>query len=231
MAVLLAVSGPRHLEGFESPRLLNIGLTVVAVVYTLLASVAITIVGYGCIRWRKGFVFFHEPGHWLLVEISIHQLIYAALSLVERAMGIFLGREYADLSIEFAYSAWLVPGFLVLALNIYIGRTKCLEPYWSRVFYAKGAAALVPLIADFFVLLFLERAVRAENPRRVRMQPSTHQRDYVPPILATSGRHRSRDAAHWCGVVIQFIFSGLVVVLFFLGLLLFFGGYWEIFLS
>jgi hypothetical protein len=152
MALMLAISGPRDVQGFESPKLLDVGMTALAVVDALLASVAITVVTYGYTGRRKGSLFLNEPGHWLLVEIAARQALFIAISLFERAAATIQGRAYGTESvIGVALLVWFLPGTVVLALNIYIGRTKCIEQHWSRVFYAKGTAALLPLIGDFLV--------------------------------------------------------------------------------
>jgi hypothetical protein len=193
-----------------------VGIVTGRIVFTILTSVAITIVAYG-IAWRQqGLVFFNERGHWLLVAMAAQQFVFAAIALFERASAMIQGRMYGtDPVIEGRWLVWLFPGLLMLVLNIYIGRTKCREQHWSRVFYAKGASALLPVIGDLLILLFLERAVRAENPRNPRMQTRNHRRGHVPPMAANYGLRRSRDAAHWCGVIVQFALSGLAAAILF----------------
>src|SRR5262245_54032043 len=82
MAALLAISGPREIQGFEIPATVKFIFSVLGVLYAILASVAITVVAYG-VAWRcQGYLFFHEPGHWLLVTVSVEQLIHASFNLV-----------------------------------------------------------------------------------------------------------------------------------------------------
>jgi len=215
-AVLLAISGPRDYQGhgFDVPRLLQLTFIGLGIVLTILAAVAITFVAYGIAWRRQGYAFFHEPGHWLLVAIALSQL----LTVIQTAavwVAATIQRESIDNSfarIPYMMS-WLMPGLVMLILNFYIGRKKCYERHWRRVFYGKAAAAVLPGVSDLVVLLFLERAVRAENPRR----PSKHWKTppgYVPPIVTGLGQRRTRDAAHWCGVVIQFALSGFAVAIF-----------------
>jgi len=213
MALMLAISGPRDVSSLEIPRILDVAFVTLGVVYTILASVAITIVLYG-IAWRKqGLLFFNEPGHWLLVAIAASQLVIFIPMLVARILALFLA--YVVLP-PLPAMLWLLQLHSVplVVLNLYIGRKKCSEKHWSRVFYSKAAAAMVPAIGDLLVLLFLDRAIRAEKPRRASLQPWSNRRGHVPPIVADYRQRRSRDAAHWCGVVVQFALTGLQLVMF-----------------
>jgi hypothetical protein len=212
MALMLAISGPRDVSSLEIPRILDVAFVAWGVVYTILASVAITIVLYGIAWRRQGILFFNEPGHWLLVAIAASQLVILIAMLVAQILALFLA--YDVLPMLPAMLFWLLHSVPLLVLNLYIGRKKCSENHWSRVFYSKAAAAMVPAIGDLLVLLFLDRAIRAEKPRRTSLQRWNKRRGRVSPIVADYRPRRSRDAAHWCGVVVQFALAGLQLVMF-----------------
>ena len=193
MSFLLAVSAPQwnvRYEGFEMPPAVRTATLVTGVIYTVIASVAITATLFGIYWQRQGFVVFHQPGHWLMVEIAAATLVGLIPQLVVYAVGAGYGGETDFTN---APEMWplviaalmgtmgLVIVGLTIAFNVYIAHQKCSQSHWSHVFYFKAAAAIIPVIAPLLVLGFLARAV------------------YI------DGRaDRRRDALHRCGVVVQF---------------------------
>jgi hypothetical protein len=212
IAVMLAISGPRDIRGIEVPHLVQLAFTGFGIIYTVLASVAITIVAYGVAWHRHGQSFFDEPGHWLLVAIAANQLLVFIEILTMRVLAAIQGTSIEAVWTQLpSGTTWLIPGIALLILNTYIGRRKCAEARWSRVFYANAATALVPVIGELLVLLFLERAVRAERSRRP-VSARWRQSRGVEPMVGGQVVARPRDPAHWCGVAITFFMSGTMVL-------------------
>jgi hypothetical protein len=94
----------------------------------------------------------------------------------------------------------LVPGFINLVINIYIGRKKCDTRRWTWVFYAKAFATIAVAWGEIIILIALGLAVGADRERRQESE-QIH-----------------RDTLHWCGVVVQLCMSllMLLMVVFFL---------------
>lgn len=215
-AILLALAGPRDLSGLEAPPLLQLSFTGLGIVYTILASVAITFTAYGFAWRRQGRPFFDEPGHWLLVTIAVQQLLSSLLQFSVWLLTAFQGQAMDAVWAESPrLTTWLAPGLMLLAFNVYIGRTKCPEPHWTQVLYFKAAAELVPVIGDFLVLLFLKQAVGLENPGRRSKLRWPDATGYVPPVVGDFREERQRCTAHRCGVIIQFAISGLTIFVVF----------------
>ena len=217
MAVMLAIGGPRDVRGVETPRLLQTFSITVGIVFTILTSVAITIVAYG-IAWRRnGLTFFHQPGHWLLVMIAIERLVQVGPLLIGHAIASLLGSADDQLEIPFLlivwFTVWPVPGVALAIMNIYIGRKMCPEEHWRRVFYSMAAAAIVPGLGDLLVLWFLEKAVVAEKPRRRPARMFQQPRGYVEPVIVEHWQNRSRDSADWCGVILQFSLTTMNILI------------------
>jgi hypothetical protein len=79
-----------------------------------------------------------------------------------------------------------------VVLNIYVGRLQRPNRQWTRIFYWKAVATIVPFVGDLGILHLLQLVARSER------------RAHVP-----------RDAAHRCGFWIQYITSGLTVLFVF----------------
>ena len=215
MALLLALSGPRSVRGFETPPLVEFIMNGVGVLYTIASSVAITIVIYGLAWKRKGYRFFDQPGHWLMVEITLQQLLYLIPALILPGWAIYEGQIAGTPGLPGALLQLAIFPTLAIAMvivNVYIGRNKCIETYWARVFFAK-AATIVPVIGDLLVLVLLDRAVRADRPQRGGLKGQVSRRGFVQPIVSPLRPGLQRDPAHWCGVVIQFMMSGLAFLM------------------
>jgi hypothetical protein len=78
MALLLTIAGPQnYLMGgdIELPAPILVIQSVFGVAYEIPSAVALTALGYGIAAYRRGELFFNQPGHWLLVEISIVALL------------------------------------------------------------------------------------------------------------------------------------------------------------
>ena len=214
MSVMLAISGPRNMKGFEVPPIVDFALSGVGVIYTIASSVALTIVAYGLYWRRKGYRFFDQPGHWILVEVAVRQLLYLIPVLIDRGLSIYEEQRVGSASLPgvlLRLAIFPTLAIVMVIVNIYIGRTKCHDSYSARVFYAK-AATFVPIIGDLAVLVLLDRAVRADRRQRGGLDRGLNQRGFVQPIIAPI-RPGQSQAAHWYGVVVQFTLSGLTFVM------------------
>jgi hypothetical protein len=190
MAVMLAIGGRRPMPFMMGP-LPNevpgpIGAVIIGwgVVNTILYSAALTNVAYGIVWRRGGMPFFHQPGHWLLVDVCILGIQSAASQLAFRLL--FEGPEtFAAIGLFLL----LFLGVFVarLALNIYLAVWHRREGRWQAVFIAKAVAIVVSGLGDLVVLVLVILAARADR--------RTHSR---------------RDGSHWCGVWLQ---SALIAVL------------------
>jgi hypothetical protein len=215
MAVILGTSQYGPLRGIEIPRFAQFAFIGSQITHAIVASLAITIVAYGIVWRHRGIAFFNEPGHWLLVCITASQMIHLGTTLAFRAIALYQGVPHLEMMKRMPTTLILLPSTLALvALNIYIARTKCQDSLWRRVFYAKAAAEVLSVFGELLVLLFLERAVRAENPKRSKWRQKAQRVQSVPPIQTDIRSARQRDAEHWCGVVSQFVISGSMAVLF-----------------
>jgi hypothetical protein len=212
MAIMLAATGSRELRGLESSPLVQLAFTASGILFSLLGSVAITVVGYGIWWHRQGRFSFDEPGHWLLVAFASHQvlILFEVLLIVTSATIQGIQRVDAWKQIPFGLS-WLVPGAALVILNVYIGRKECAETRWRRVFYANAAAAVVPVLGHMLVLICLERAVRSERSRRP-VSSRWKQARGVEPMVAGQVAARPRGFLHWCGVAIAFVDAGMMVL-------------------
>jgi len=201
MSFLLAVNSPHwnaSYEGFTMPPPLKSALVITGVLYTVIASVAVTATAYAIYWQRQGLVLFHQPGHWLLAETAGATM----LGLVPQSISHVVTAGYggADLLANSEIMPFVVAGLmatfglaiagLIIALNIYIAHKKCDESRWSTVFYLKAVAALIPLIAHLLVLGFLMRAIYVD---RREGQP--------------------RDALHRCGIVVQLAVIGVTFLM------------------
>jgi hypothetical protein len=82
--------------------------------------------------------YFDEPGHWLLVDISISALLYIVPSIAFRS-GMGIGMAFMG----FAFLAVVVAKMI---FEIYLGVKKCRERRWKSVFYVKAISnQLLPI--------------------------------------------------------------------------------------
>jgi hypothetical protein len=200
MALLLAINGPQRnynyagtkyeLQPFARTLLLVVGIT-----HTILSAAALTALGYGVAWYRRGLRFFDQPGHWLLVEISVTTLIGIVPSIAYRWLAVSSPQRMTFGDTQMVISM-IITGysliFLVLgrlALDIYFGNRKCKERRWKFVFYAKAVATVLFGLGGLIVVPTVIHALRADR------------REQMP-----------RDAAHRCGAVLQLALSCLVLV-------------------
>lgn len=193
MAILLAINGPHKDYGdskYTPPPFLRVTLLGVGVIHTILSATALTAVGYGIAWRRRGLRFFDQPGHWLLVELSLTAMINIVPSIGYRWMAnspqVMTGNTRIALPMILAAYELLFAVLARMAINIYLGITKCHERRWKFVFYAKALATVLFGLGAFVVAPMMIPAWR------------TDRREQVP-----------RDAGHWYGVLLQLAVSGV----------------------
>jgi hypothetical protein len=194
MAILLAIQGPQRSPTESQSARQNVPVAiwlVWGIVYQVFEAAAITVLAYGIADYRRGLPFFHQPGHWILVEVSVAVLLGIPVSLIFRSVDITqmrIGTWNMVLMLLFSLYSLLSLGLGRLIINMYFAR-KCLEQRWKRVFYGKAFAALFFGFADFLVVATTLAAART---------------DRCP--------HSQRDQSHWWGVVVQLALSSLTIV-------------------
>ncbi len=154
MALLLAINGPQRSYNYAGTKyqvqpVIRTLLLVIGIMHTILSATALTALGYGIAWYRRGLRFFDQPGHWLLVELSCTALIGIVPSIGYRWLAtthperISFGDTRMVISMIIAGYSLI---FLVLgrmALDIYLGNTKCNERRWKFVFYAKAVGTVL----------------------------------------------------------------------------------------
>jgi hypothetical protein len=194
MAVMMGLSGPQYDFGpqpADVPQLLRIILVCWGLVYSLLTSIAVTIVAYGIAWKRSGARFFDQPGHWLMAEIALASLLGLLAQIAYRAARALSSNGDADASLFIVFGIGSpVIGLFRIAFNIFLGLKKCREPRWKWVFDLKALAVIVQVFVELLVLVMLSRAALIDRREGVR-----------------------RDAVHRCGVSIQIALSMIAVFL------------------
>jgi hypothetical protein len=195
-AVLMAIVGQGwnfDTPSFKAPSFLRGFYLVYNVAYQFVAAVAITAFGFGLAAYRRGRPFFNQPGHWILLDLSVLSLFTLPMMLVYRITGM---TDSASFESEFGLIVAMLTGvysigllFGRLALNIYIAVKKMPEGRWMAVFIAKAVAAVLAIITDFVVLGLAIRAARIDRREGVQ-----------------------RDGYHWCGFYLQLAVSTLTIL-------------------
>lgn len=202
MAVMLAVSGPPQSfpEEPESEAYQHL-MTAWTVVTAILNSVALTVTGYGLVWRRRGGAFLVQPGHWLLLVMSI-----AALVGVIQTIGFRVLTRFTDFDVPttptgaptmpsnvqialiigmFGFSMAVVAIHLIV--NILVGR-KQTEQRWKWVFYLKAMGVFLWFLGSIFVLGWLVRSVQLDRREQIR-----------------------HDSFHWCGVALELCLDVLML--------------------
>ena len=186
MAVLLTISKPQTDFGNPAMQMPESIQTVQAVFYALYqipAAVALTALGYGIAAYRRGELFFNQPGDWLLVEVSLITLLGIPLAIIFRWVQFDTttgpGGPALAWMIFFGIYSLLALFLGKILINIYLSR-KCHQPRWKRVFYGKAASTVLSFLGEILVLVFLVMAMRADREDRLL-----------------------RSASHRCGVYVQ----------------------------
>jgi len=211
MAVMMGISRPNYQianEAIEISQPFQTTLLAHGIVYSILASVAITVTAYG-IAWRPmGLIYFNQPGHWLMVEIAVATVLGLIVQLAYQMSGGMPSTGPVEMSWIVSVALTLASLGLVVfrvAFNIYIGAKKCAERRWSWVFYLKAFASIIQVLGDLVFLVMLSRASLID--RRQRLQ---------------------RGGLHRCGVIIQIALSLLTLTFVVLFMFAFALGWWQI---
>ena len=195
-AVLLAIAGPQRNFGdakFQAPEIMMKFFAVVGVAYQIVAAVAITALAYGFAAYRRGQLFFNQPGHWILVEISLFTLATIPSAIAFRSMSFESPMTPGDTQFMWLMIAglyyWLFLGLGRMLVNVYLGITKCRQRRWKSVFFGKAAAAVIVGVGDIAVLLLLLSAMRIDRREQLL-----------------------RNAGHRCGVYVQLAQSSIAIL-------------------
>jgi hypothetical protein len=210
-AVLLAMMGPRYANPQwqmpfpGGPQFVFLG---VGILNAIFGAIATTFLIYGFAWRRRGIRFFHQPGHWLIVDISVAAVLSAVVQLGSRLIFLPLEEQHVALpsAAYIVFSLFSLIGlFGRVGLDVYIGIKQCYEPRWKWVFFARAIAGIVQFLGDLVVVLLLFRAMRVD--RRA---------------------HIERDIAHRCGVWLQIASTGIFVLSVTMAFyLIIFGGYYD----
>src|SRR3954453_2019930 len=150
VAVLLAINGPvlnygsNNYNPADFFRILSLSLYTS---HTLLSAVALTALGYGIAWHRRGTRLFNQPGHWLLLDISIR----AFLDFVPRVVI----RSGAAINMAYIGPVFLAVIVIKILLEVYLGMRKCRERRWKSVFYVMATANLFFGVGSLFVLFVI----------------------------------------------------------------------------
>jgi hypothetical protein len=187
MAVLLTISGPPAQFGsspVEMPPMVKTFQAVFTALQQIPAAIAITALGYGIAARRRGELFFNQPGHWLLVEVSLMSLLALPVAILFRLLPFDSKMPPNDAFFRsmmvFGIYSLLVLFLGRILINVYLGSRKCRQARWKRVFYCKAASTILSLIGEILVVVFLFMAIRQDRQERLL-----------------------RNAGHWCGVYVQ----------------------------
>lgn len=200
MAVFMAISGSQMQYAYANspfPESFRGMQAVLSTIYQIPTAVAVTALGFGIAAYRRGELFFNQPGDWLLVEISAVALISLPMAFMAYWMQPYsapatTGRPPGLPSmvpiIIFTLYSLLVLVLGRILLNVYLAR-KCHQPRWKRVFYAKAAATILVVISDILIIVFLVMAMRTDRDERLL-----------------------RSASHRCGVYVQLAQSLMIIL-------------------
>jgi hypothetical protein len=203
LAVLLAIGGRQRIWStpqFEMPPFVGQLQQGFMFLSQFSSAVAITALGYGVARFRRGLAFFDQPGHWMLVEISLVAVLTLPTLLANRLFDFTAPMKFGDLAMTVALAMGLY-SFLFLvagrvALNVYLTVAKCRESWWRNVFIAKAAEPFTFGLGAIAIIVLAVLAIRKDRELELR-----------------------RDGLHWCGVYVQLAVSVLTLVAALVGLL------------
>jgi hypothetical protein len=171
------------------------------VTYCIATALALTTLGFALYWRRAGSAFFHQPGHWLLVEQALGVWIFpvALLGLVGPSstpnptytplVGLFfVGLNLAVGGINF-WAAWRVADTRSWKVLFALAGAIVAGSFVWRIFFRRSPylLALVSLITAVLLFIALLAAVIGDRS------------------------HRARDWPHWLGVFIRI--AGLLVAI------------------
>jgi hypothetical protein len=157
MAAMLAVNGPMQASNsdFQPSGLMLVFWFTAGTLHTLLSAAALTILGYGIAWYRRGMRFFDQPGHWLLVDISLGALLQLVPVIAFR-----LGAWPLAMIFGFGFLFFVLARMVFL---VYLGIKKCRERRWKNVFYLMALSMLLYGLGNLFVLIAIFFAARTDR--------------------------------------------------------------------
>ena len=200
-ALLAAAMISRDSESFGLAQFVESGMGVVVAIST---GLAVTVVAFGIYWHRAGFRFFHQPGHWLLLEqaLLVGLFVMAGVGgLLQLAPGDALNEVLMGVNIVYGFLLQLVS----FCLSLWAARKIADSRWWRAVFLIDAGtwaavwfSQLVGLAMFSLVVLQLAPmasvvavAVAAWQDRRLR---------------------RPRDWAHWLGATLRLAGYGAFLI-------------------
>ena len=170
------------------------------ITYTLVSALNCALLIFG-VWWRgHGYLFFHQPGHWLIVVNSLSMSTFLVA-----ALGAIMGWDEAQAP-YFLWTAWFLGvNVLACAINYWVALRVADTPWWRSVFIVSGSIALfmvvahlLPLYGPSFVWVYVLGGFLATLLLIVAMG-----RD--------RGTRRTRDWPHWSGAALELIMSSVAI--------------------
>ncbi|MGE3240585.1 MAG: hypothetical protein AB7G28_02055 [Pirellulales bacterium] len=203
MAIVLTITAPNQFPrpGLSDDSPLHLVFSGLVVFGSILTAAALTAAGLGLYGRRHGQRFLDQPGHWLVLEMAIAA---AGATVIQLAFRLLVGS--ADVgtftspspksSTQTSPAFALLIGFgllsllcliAIIILNVLFGRKQS-ERRWRWIFYLKALSPFLWIPGMAILLICLVRAVRVDRRENV-----------------------TRDAAHYCGIILLFLSTLLLL--------------------
>jgi hypothetical protein len=195
VALLLAIS--HSLRQSNAYGFANVAASGQGIIMAIVSGLAVTLVGLGIVWRRRGYSFFDQPSHWLLLAQSLTAGFFIMAGVVTAAR----------LPDGHVVSAAVFSGFIVLinalviGLNLWAASKIADSIPWTLIFLIDGL-----LVLSIFGMAWL--GLGGLVPVVVWGAPSL---TLTLLLLAAWGDRRDhirRDWPHWFGVCLRFV-SGL----------------------
>jgi len=203
MAVYSALfSANVNVQNFETPAFNNFPIQqfqtymqLFAAVIQAVSAAGITATIFGFLGRRKGKPFLNEPGHWMLVELSLIALLSLPMVIGLRFMSLSGQAVPAESAMILAIGT-LFYSFVVLiggklAINVYVAIKRFSSGPWQWFFIVKAVGAILSLLAEPVLLWMLYRGTSFDRRENI-----------------------ARDSFHWCGCYVQIAQSCMMLIMF-----------------
>ena len=117
------------------------------IAYTLVSALNITLLGFG-VWWRgRGYAFFHQPGHWLIVVNSLSMSTFLVA-----ASAAFMGWDESQAPF-LLWTAWFLGvNLAACAINYWVALRVADTLSWRSIFIVSGSVALFMVFAHLLTL-------------------------------------------------------------------------------
>jgi hypothetical protein len=175
------------------------------VIYTIVTGLSVTLVAFG-FWWRhKGQMFFHLPGHWLLLEQSLGVCVFAAA-----AMSVAVRMVGGDAFYELPMLAYVILANIANIVLSFWAAWKIADSLSWRLWFV-GYGCQVPAI-------FIQAMLGGPLTYLIAAIPAGLFLLLMVAAISDWAAHRTRDWPHWLGVVLQLILFSAWFARAFLGL-------------